>query len=72
MVGDVRESFGLFSNGGFKVETSLFIEGDFALLADSTNQCLMEASWFMKGFREVRRPDRLFNRPLGGASDSGF
>lgn len=44
MAGDVRESFGLFSNGGFKVETSLLVDGDLALLADSTNQCLMEAS----------------------------
>ena len=41
------ESFPL-RRGTFKVLVSLFVDGDFARLADSTNQCFRLASWFIK------------------------
>ena len=48
MVGERRVSDGLFlSCGTFRVEVSLLADGDFALFAESTNQCLIEASWLM-------------------------
>lgn len=47
--GGGREWTGLLSNGGFRVEASLFEPGDLALLADSKNHCLMDAKWLMNG-----------------------
>lgn len=71
MGGDFRASLGLLrSSGGFSVDTSLLVEGDLALLADSMNQCLMEANWLMNGCLEERRPGRCWNMPLGGARSS--
>ena len=74
MVGECLESLGLlFSNtGGLRLETSLLAEGDFARFADSMNQCLMEARWLIKGFLDERRPERLWERLVGGTSGSGF
>lgn len=67
-MGELRISLGLLrSRGGFKVDTSLLLEGDFALLADSMNQCLIEASWLMKGCLDGRRPGRLCGIAFGGA-----
>lgn len=68
-----RGSTGLFlSCGEFRsVEESLLDTGDLALLADSMNQCLMEASWWKKACWR-RRLGRLFGVPLGGTRRSGF
>ena len=61
-----------FSCGEFRsVEDSLLETGDLALLADSMNQCLMDASWWKKACWR-RRLERLFDVPLGGARKSGF
>ena len=71
LVGERRDSTGLFSWGGLRVEASLLDPGDLALFADSMNQCLMEASWFMKVWL-CRRTDRRFEKPCAGANRSGF
>lgn len=71
MVGEFRASLGLLlSSGGFNVDTSLLVDGDLALLADSMNQCLMEASWLIIGCLDERRPGRLWGMPFGGARRS--
>ena len=64
---------GLFLSCGefLSVEESLLETGDLALLADSMNQCLMDASWWKKACCR-RRLGRLFDIPFGGASRSGF
>ena len=64
---------GLFFPCGefLSVEESLLETGDLALLADSMNQCLIDASWWKKACWR-RRLVRLFDIPFGGASRSGF
>ena len=64
---------GLFLSCGefLSVEESLRETGDLALLADSMNHCLIDASWWKKA-RWRRRFGRLFNVPFGGARRSGF
>ena len=48
IVGDRRVSDGLLLSGGtFNVEVSLLFDGDLARFAESTNQCLMDASWLI-------------------------
>ena len=44
LFGDRRASADDLSSGTLRVEESLLIPGDLALLADSMNQCFMEAS----------------------------
>ena len=68
-----RGSTGLFlSCGEFRsVEESLLETGDLALLADSMNQCLMDASWWKKACWR-RRLGRLLGIPLSGTRRSGF
>lgn len=68
-----RDSMGLFLSCGefFSVEESLLETGDLALLADSRNQCLMDASWWKKACWR-RRFERFFDIPFGGAKRSGF
>lgn len=73
MDGEFRVFLGLLrSRGGFGVEASLLLDGDLALLADSMNQCFMEASWLMKGCLDERRPGRLGGMAFGGAKRSWF
>ncbi len=72
ITGDSRISLGLFSIGGLRVEFSLLAEGDFALLAESINQCLIEASWLIKGCLDERCPGRPLDNPFGGAKRSEF
>jgi hypothetical protein len=49
LIGERRGSVADFSLGARRVDTSLFVAGDFARFADSRNQCFNEASWFMIG-----------------------
>ena len=50
LIGDRFASLGDLSPWGvLRVDASLFVPGDFARLADSMNQCLIEASWFIMG-----------------------
>ena len=68
-----RVSTGLFLSCGefWTVEELLLETGDLVLLADSINQCFMEASWWKKACWR-RRLGRLFDIPFGGARKSGF
>ena len=68
-----RGSMGLLLSCGefLSVEESLLETGDLALLADSMNQCFMDASWWKKACWR-RRLARLFGISFGGARRSGF
>ena len=68
-----RLSTGLLLSCGefWSVEELLLDTGDLALLADSMNQCLIEANWWKKACWR-RRLGRLFDIPFGGARNSGF
>lgn len=59
--GECRACTGVLSDGDClgTIEVVLLAEGDLARLADSMNQCLMEASWFRIGWW-CRRPERCF------------
>ncbi len=48
-VGERRISAGDFSAGALKVVESILAPGDLARLADSRNQCFMDANWLMNG-----------------------
>lgn len=72
-VGELRASLGLLrSKGGLEMNGSLLLDGDLALLADSMNQCFIEASWLMKGCLEERRLWRPWAVAFGGAKRSWF
>lgn len=68
-----RGSMGLFLPCGefWGVEESLLEIGGLAFLAESMNQCLIDANWWKKACWR-RRSGCLFDMPFGGARRSGL